>query len=52
MKNNYYYDVDNDVTNDDYWCYIIIGGRNTGKTYSSLKSCYLNKRKFVFISII
>lgn len=47
--NNYYYDIDNDVTDDLYWCYIIIGGRNTGKTYSSLKSCYLNNRKFVFV---
>lgn len=49
MKNNYYYNIDNDVTDNNYWCYIIIGGRNTGKTYSSLKSCYLNKRKFVFV---
>lgn len=49
MKNNYYYDIENDITSDDFWCYIIIGGRNTGKTYSSLKSCYLNKRKFVFV---
>lgn len=49
MKNDYYYyDIDNDIS-DDYWCYIIIGGRNTGKTYSSLKSCYLNNRKFVFV---
>ena len=48
MKNNYYYDIENDITNDDYWCYIIIGGRNTGKTYSSLKSCYLKNRKFAF----
>lgn len=48
-KSNYYYDVDNDVNTDDYWVYIIIGGRNTGKTYSSLKSCYLNRRKFVFV---
>ena len=49
MKNNYYYDIENDITNDDFWCYIIIGGRNTGKTYSSLKSCYINNRKFVFV---
>ena len=47
-KQYYYYDIDNDIS-DDYWCYIIIGGRNTGKTYSSLKSCYVNKRKFVFV---
>lgn len=48
-KQNYYYDIENDVTSDNFWCYIIIGGRNTGKTYSSLKSCYVNKRKFVFV---
>lgn len=48
-KNFYYYDIDNDMTDNGYWCYIIIGGRNTGKTYSSLKSCYLNDRKFVFV---
>lgn len=47
-KQYYYYDIDNDIS-DDYWCYIIIGGRNTGKTYSSLKSCYVNNRKFVFV---
>ena len=50
MKNNYYYDVDNDIK--DYpsaWSYIIVGGRNTGKTYSALKSCLVNERKFVFI---
>ena len=50
MKNDfYYYDIENDITSDDFWCYIIIGGRNTGKTYSCLKSCYLNERKFVFV---
>lgn len=45
----YYYDIDEDIKNyPDCWVYIIIGGRNTGKTYSSLKSCYLNERNFVF----
>jgi len=29
--------------------YIIIGGRNTGKTYSALKSCVKSGRRFVFI---
>lgn len=48
-KENYYYNVDNDIIDDSYWCYIIIGGRNTGKTYSSLLSCYKQKRKFVFV---
>ena len=49
MKNNYYYDIENDITSNDFWCYIIIGGRNTGKTYSCLKSCYVNNRPFVFV---
>lgn len=50
-KNGYYYDIENDVDDlsGDFWVYIIIGGRNTGKTYSSLKSCYLQGRKFVFV---
>lgn len=49
---NYYYDIETDIAKEpdkDFWCYIIIGGRNTGKTYSCLKSCYLNNRPFVFI---
>lgn len=49
-NDKYYYDIEDDM-NDfrDFWCYIIIGGRNTGKTYSCLKSCYTNERPFVFI---
>lgn len=47
---NYYYDLKNDLEKyPDAWCYIIIGGRNTGKTYSSLKYCYKNKKYFTFI---
>lgn len=51
MKNKgYYYDIDNDVSQyPNAWCYIVIGGRNTGKTYSALKSCTLNNRKFTFL---
>ena len=50
MSNKYYYDIEDDLNEYlNFWCYIVIGGRNTGKTYSCLKSCYLNKRKFVFI---
>lgn len=48
-KNNYYYDVDTDVNSFNGWAYIIVGGRNTGKTYSALKSCVTSGRKFVFI---
>lgn len=50
MKNNYYYNIDNDIKKyPNAWVYIIIGGRNTGKTYSTLKSCVKNGRRFVFI---
>lgn len=51
MKNKgYYYDVTEDLKNyPDAWCIVVIGGRNTGKTYSSLKSCLLDKRHFVFL---
>lgn len=47
---SYYYNIDDDIAKyPDAWCYVIVGGRNTGKTYGALKSCYLNKRKFVFV---
>ena len=51
-KEFYYYDIENDLSGIDdflFWCFIIIGGRNTGKTYSCLKSCYVIKRHFVFV---
>ena len=49
-NSKYYYDIEDDLQEfNDFWCYIVIGGRNTGKTYSCLKSCYKSKRKFVFI---
>lgn len=47
--NNYYYNIDEDIQKfPNAWCYIIIGGRNTGKTYSTLLSCKKNFRKFTF----
>lgn len=46
---SYYYNVDDDVNAFDGWAYVIVGGRNTGKTYSALKSCVVNKRPFCFI---
>lgn len=46
---NYYYNVDVDIQKFPAWAYIIVGGRNTGKTYSALKSCVESGRKFVFI---
>lgn len=50
MESDYYYHLEADITaypNADI--FIIIGGRNTGKTYSALTDCHLNHRKFVFI---
>lgn len=49
MKNKkYYYDVADDLANG-CWANFIIGGRNTGKTYSSLKYCIDNDITFGFI---
>jgi len=47
---NYYYNIAEDLeAYPDAWCYIIVGGRATGKTYSTLKDCLLNNRSFVFL---
>lgn len=47
---SYYYNIDEDILlYPNAWCFIVIGGRNTGKTYSCLKSCKLNDRKFTFL---
>ena len=48
-KSSYYYNIEDDINKyKDAWCYIIVGGRNTGKTYSTLKSCKKDGRKFTF----
>lgn len=45
-----YYDIRNDIQSyPDAWCYIIIGGRGRGKTYSTLKSCLEDQTDFIFI---
>ena len=45
-----YYDVSKDITAyPEAWCYLIIGGRGRGKTYSTLFDCMENKRDFIFI---
>lgn len=50
MKNNYYYDIETDlIAYPDAWLYIIVGGRNTGKTYSTLKYCVDNDIRFVYV---
>ena len=45
-----YYDISEDFKlYPDLWCYVVIGGRTTGKTYSALKYCLKKKIKFVFL---
>ena len=47
---SYYYNIQNDFKKyPDCWCYMIVGGRNTGKTYSTLKDAKENKKGFIFI---
>ena len=49
-KTTKYYDISEDFKKyPDCWCYVVIGGRTTGKTYSALKYCYQKKKKFVFV---
>lgn len=47
----FYYDVEKDTLNKypDAWCFLVVGARNRGKTYSGLKYQKTNKRKFIFI---
>ena len=45
-----YYNIMDDISEyPDAWCYLIIGGRKRGKTYSTLKAAYENGIDFVFI---
>lgn len=54
QEKSYYYNVDDDMTAyPKAWCYIVYGGRNTGKTYGGLcreldkkhQFCYLKRTK-------
>lgn len=50
QKSGIYFDISEDLKNyPDAWCYIIVGGRNTGKTYGALKYHLLTNKKHVFI---
>lgn len=47
-----YYNIAEDVRKyPEAWCYIVTGGRATGKTYGTLLDCYLqtNRRDFIFL---
>lgn len=49
LKSKYYHiTVDLDIA-PHCWCYIIVGGRGRGKTYSTLKAAYEQKIPFIFI---
>lgn len=45
-----YYDIRSDLeTYPDAWLYMIVGGRNTGKTYSALRYYYEKGQPVVFV---
>ena len=46
-KSKYYYDVRDDLK-QGCWLNLIVGGRNTGKTYSTLRMCKEDKKDFAF----
>ena len=50
MKQIKYYDIRDDLKRyPDAWAYLIWSKRGPGKTYSSLRMCIEDKKKFVFI---
>ena len=50
MNKNYYYDIAEDLKNfPDAWCYLIYGGRNTGKTYGALNYEVQNHQQFAYL---
>lgn len=45
-----YYDIKDDLKKyPDAWCYLVWSKRGPGKTYSTLRMCIEDKKKFVFI---
>ena len=50
MTKKTYYDIADDVRDyPEAWCFIIVGGRNTGKTYSGIKWNMNNHLRHVFL---
>lgn len=49
MKNYYYNIMDDIKAYPRAWCFIVVGGRNTGKTYGSLKGSYEEGIKHTFL---
>lgn len=49
-QKSYYYNIETDLKeHPNNWCWVIFGGRNTGKTYSSLCHCIDTGEKFVYL---
>ena len=50
MKQIKYYDIREDLRKfPNMWCYLIWSKRGPGKTYSTLRMCIEDKKKFVFL---
>lgn len=50
MDSKAYYDVMETIKKyPNAWIYLVVGGRTTGKTYSALKMCIKENKKFCFI---
>ena len=50
MKQIKYYDIRDDLRKfPNMWCYLIWSKRGPGKTYSTLRMCIEDKKKFVFL---
>ena len=50
MKQIKYYDIRDDLRKfPNMWCYLVWSKRGPGKTYSTLRMCIEDKKKFVFL---
>lgn len=50
MKKMTYYDIRNDLERfPDAWCFLVWSKRGPGKTYSTLRMCIEDKKKFMFM---
>lgn len=48
--NDIYYHLEDDLeAYPEAWCIVAIGGRSTGKTYSALEHCRINRAKFALM---
>lgn len=50
MTDNYYYNIETDLeAYPNAWCVVVIGGRNTGKTYGTLNHSLKKHKMFTFL---